>query len=186
MTKSNSNSTALWAGAKKPLLLVLSGPSGAGKDAVLNKLKIVHSPIAHITTMTTRAKRPKEKDGVDYNFVTIEQFQKLIDDNELLEYAKVYDNFYGVPKQPVRDAGCRKRHHYQNRRSGAASIKKICRRQFLYFWPLTPQELVDRLTMRNTESQENLKLRIDTVKRCLKSACSITSPSTNTAKSTAS
>lgn len=166
MTKSNSNSTALWAGAKKPLLLVLSGPSGAGKDAVLNKLKIVHSPIAHITTMTTRAKRPKEKDGVDYNFVTIEQFQKLIDDNELLEYAKVYDNFYGVPKQPVRDAlAAGNDTIIKIDVQGAASIKKIVPQAiFIFLAPLTPQELVDRLTMRNTESQENLKLRIDTVK----------------------
>jgi guanylate kinase len=74
MTKSSSNNEFLWNREKKPLLLVLSGPSGAGKDAVLNRLKKANFPIAHITTMTTRAKRPREKDGVDYNFVTKEQF----------------------------------------------------------------------------------------------------------------
>ena len=61
MTKSNSNSAILWDCEKKPLLLVLSGPSGAGKDAVLHRLKMVHFPIAHITTMTTRPKRPQGK-----------------------------------------------------------------------------------------------------------------------------
>jgi guanylate kinase len=166
MTKSNSNNTVLWNGAKKPLLLVLSGPSGAGKDAVLNKLKMVHFPIAHITTMTTRARRPKERDGVDYNFITKEQFQKLIDDNELLEWANVYGNFYGVPKQPVRDAlAAGSDTIIKIDVQGAATIKKIVPQAvFIFLAPLTLQELIDRLAMRNTESEENLKLRIDTVK----------------------
>jgi guanylate kinase len=166
MTKLNSNNDILWNGAKKPLLLVLSGPSGAGKDAVLNKLKMVHFPIAHITTMTTRAKRPRERDGVDYNFVSREQFQKLIDNNELLEWANVYGNFYGVPKQAVREAlAAGKDTIIKIDVQGAATIKKIVPQAiFIFLAPLTLQELIDRLTMRNTESEENLKLRIDTVK----------------------
>ena len=166
MTKSNSNNDILWNGAKKPLLLVLSGPSGAGKDAVLHRLKMVHFPIAHITTMTTRAKRPKEKDGIDYNFVTEEQFQRLIDDNELLEWANVYGNFYGVPKQTVRNALAEgKDTIIKIDVQGAVTIKKIVPQAvFIFLAPLTMQELIDRLTMRNTESEENLRLRIDTVK----------------------
>ncbi|MDD4923958.1 MAG: guanylate kinase [Dehalococcoidales bacterium] len=166
MTKSNSNNDILWNGAKKPLLLVLSGPSGAGKDAVLNRLKMVHFPIAHITTMTTRAKRPREKDGIDYNFVTEEQFQRLIDNNELLEWANVYGNFYGVPKQAVREALAEgKDTIIKIDVQGAATIKKIVPQAiFIFLAPLTMQELIDRLTMRNTESEENLRLRIDTVK----------------------
>ncbi len=166
MTKSNSNNEVLWDGAKKTLLLVLSGPSGAGKDAVLNRLKMVHFPIAHITTMTTRPRRPKEKDGIDYNFVNREQFQKLIDDNELLEWANVYGNFYGVPKQAVREAlAAGKDTIIKIDVQGAATIKKIIPQAiFIFLAPLTMQELIDRLTMRNTESEENLRLRIDTVK----------------------
>jgi guanylate kinase len=170
MTKSSSNCEILWPGAKKPLLLVLSGPSGAGKDAVLSRLKIVHFPIAHITTTTTRTKRPKEKDGVDYNFVTREQFQQLIDRNELLEWANVYGNFYGVPKQAVRDAlGAGKDTVIKIDVQGAATIKKIVPQAvFIFLAPLTMQELIDRLTIRNTESEENLRLRIATVKEEMK------------------
>jgi guanylate kinase len=166
MTKLNSNTDILWNGDKKPLLIVLSGPSGAGKDAVLHRLKMVHFPIAHITTMTTRSKRPKEKDAIDYNFVTREQFQKLIDNNELLEWANVYGNFYGVPKQAVRDALAEgKDTIIKIDVQGAATIKKIVPQAiFVFLAPLTMQELIDRLTMRNTESEENLKLRIETVK----------------------
>ena len=166
MTKSNSSNAILWNGDKKPLLLVLSGPSGAGKDAVLNRLKTVHFQIVHITTMTTRAKRPREKDGIDYNFVTREQFQKLIDDNELLEWANVYGNFYGVPKQAVRETlAAGKDTIIKIDVQGAATIKKIVPQAiFIFLAPLTLQELIDRLTMRNTESGDNLKLRIDTVK----------------------
>ncbi len=166
MTKSNSNCDTLWNCDKKPLLMVLSGPSGAGKDAVLHRLKMVHFPIAHITTMTTRPKRPKEKDGIDYYFVTKEQFQKLIDDNELLEWANVYGNFYGVPKQAVRDALAEGNDTIiKIDVQGAATIKKIVPQAiFIFLSPLTMQELIDRLTMRNTESEESLKLRIETVK----------------------
>ena len=147
-------------------MLVLSGPSGAGKDAVLNRLKKANFPIAHITTMTTRAKRPREKDGVDYNFVTKEQFQTLIDDNELLEWANVYGNFYGVPKQAVREAlASGKDTIIKIDVQGAATIKNILPQAiFIFLAPLKLQELIDRLTMRNTESEQNLKLRIETVK----------------------
>ena len=166
MTKSSSNNEFLWNREKKPLLLVLSGPSGAGKDAVLNRLKKANFPIAHITTMTTRAKRPREKDGVDYNFVTKEQFQTLIDDNELLEWANVYGNFYGVPKQAVREAlASGKDTIIKIDVQGAATIKNILPQAiFIFLAPLKLQELIDRLTMRNTESEQNLKLRIETVK----------------------
>lgn len=166
MTKSSSNNDVLWNRGRENLLLVLSGPSGAGKDAVLNRLKKAHFPIAHITTMTTRAKRPREKDGIDYNFVTKEQFQKLIDDNELLEWANVYGNFYGVPKQAVREAlSAGKDTIIKTDVQGAATIKNILPQAiFIFLAPLKLQELIDRLTMRNTESEQNLKLRIETVK----------------------
>jgi guanylate kinase len=126
--------------------------------------------MAHITTMTTRPRRPKEKDGIDYNFVTREQFQQLIDQGELLEWANVYGNFYGVPKQAVREAlSAGKDTIIKIDVQGAATIKQIVPQAvFIFLAPLTLQELIDRLTIRNTESEENLKLRIDTVKEEMK------------------
>ncbi len=170
MTKLSSSNEILFNRVKKPLLLILSGPSGAGKDAVLKKLKMVHSPLAHIITMTTRPKRPKEKDGIDYNFVTREQFQQLIARDELLEWANVYGNFYGVPKQAVREAlSAGKDTIIKIDVQGAATIKRIVPQAvFIFLAPLTLQELIDRLTIRNTESEENLKLRIATVKEEMK------------------
>jgi guanylate kinase len=170
MTKLSSSNEVLFNRVKKPLLLILSGPSGAGKDAVIKKLKTVHFPMAHITTMTTRPRRPKEKDGIDYNFVTREQFQQLIDQGELLEWANVYGNFYGVPKQAVREAlSAGKDTIIKIDVQGAATIKQIVPQAvFIFLAPLTLQELIDRLTIRNTESEENLKLRIDTVKEEMK------------------
>ena len=88
----------------KPLLIVLSGPSGAGKDAVLKRLKKLDPSLKHITTVTTRPRRPREKNGIDYYFVSIERFQEMIAHNELLEQANVYGNWYGVPYGPVKQA----------------------------------------------------------------------------------
>jgi guanylate kinase len=170
MIKSNSNNGILFDMAKKPLLLVLSGPSGAGKDAVLSLLKTIHFPVAHIVTMTTRPRRPNEKDNIDYHFVSREQFQQLIDRGELLEWANVYGNFYGVPRQPVRqalDEG--KDTIIKIDVQGATTIKKnVPQAVFIFLVPQTIQELIDRLTRRNTESAENLRLRIATAEEEMK------------------
>ncbi|MBI4180333.1 MAG: guanylate kinase, partial [Chloroflexi bacterium] len=88
----------------KPLLVVLSGPSGVGKDAVLARMKELTSPLQHITTLTTRPRRPNEKNNVDYHFVSLKRFQEMIQKNELLEWANVYGNWYGVPREAVKQA----------------------------------------------------------------------------------
>ena len=87
-----------------PLLIVLSGPSGAGKDAVLNRMKQSGYPIEYTTTATTRPKRTAEKDGVDYHFISKESFKKMLDNKELVESANVYGNWYGIPKKPIEQA----------------------------------------------------------------------------------
>lgn len=170
MIKPNSNNKVLIHTTKKPLLLVLSGPSGAGKDAVLYRLKAIHFPVMHVVTATTRPKRPNEKNNIDYHFVSREQFQQLIDRNELLEWANVYDNFYGVPKQPVRQALAEgKDTIIKIDVQGAATIKKKLPQAVLIFLvPQTMKELTDRLTRRNTESKENLRLRIATAEEEMK------------------
>jgi guanylate kinase len=98
MKKKNPNPTP------KPLLVVLSGPSGAGKDAVLNHMKASGYPAKFITTNTTRPKRANEQDNIAYHFVSEKEFQKMLKNKELLEYANVYGNWYGVPREPIRQA----------------------------------------------------------------------------------
>src|SRR4030042_2383546 len=89
---------------RKPSLFILSGPSGVGKDAVLHRLKETSLPLKHVVTMTTRPRREREQDNIDYIFVSREYFQELIDNGGLLEYANVYGNMYGVPRVPVEEA----------------------------------------------------------------------------------
>ena len=88
----------------EPLLIVLSGPSGVGKDSVLNRMKERGLPFHFVVTATTRAKRPAETNGQDYFFVSSDEFARMIEANELLEYAIVYNDYKGIPKYQVRDA----------------------------------------------------------------------------------
>ena len=107
---------------RRPLLIVLSGLSGAGKDVVLTRMREIGCPLKYITTVTTRPQRSNEKDNVDYHFVSVEKFQEVIERNELLEWANVYGNWYGVPKGPVKQAltpARRSRTTYKKRRERA-------------------------------------------------------------------
>jgi guanylate kinase len=82
-------------------VFIISGPSGVGKDAVLDQLKIHHPEWKYVVTCTTRPMRPGEIDGVHYTFLSAEAFLDGIERNEFLEHALVYDNHYGVPRTPV-------------------------------------------------------------------------------------
>jgi guanylate kinase len=160
----NSKSSSPLGPENKPLLIVLSGLSGAGKDVVLNKLREGGCPVEFITTVTTRAKRPNEQDGVHYHFISREKYQEMIGRNELLESANVYGNWYGVPKAAV------KRALEQGKDviikidvQGAATIKKAVPQAVLIFLA-TPsmEELAQRLSQRRTETQSDLELRLNT------------------------
>ena len=150
--------------AGPPLLLILSGPSGAGKDAVLQRLKQEGLPLTHVTTMTTRPRRELEVEGVDYYFVTEDHFQALARADELLEHANVYGNWYGVPKAPVRRAlAAEEDVIIKIDVQGAATIRRLAPEAVLIF--LTPPhlgELVARLEQRHTETEVDLKRRIGT------------------------
>ena len=87
-----------------PLLIVISGPSGAGKDSVLNRMKERDLPFHFVVTATTRGRRESETDGKDYWFVSKDEFARMIVENELIEYAIVYDDYKGIPKREVRQA----------------------------------------------------------------------------------
>ena len=148
----------------KSLLIVLSGLSGAGKDAVLTRIRESGYPLEFIVTLTTRARRTNEKDGVHYRFISREKFQELIDRNELLEWANVYGNWYGVPKEPVKQALEKGRDVIVKVDvQGAATIKKILPQAvFIFLTPPSMEELVQRLRQRRTESPSALDLRVKT------------------------
>lgn len=154
----------------KPLLIVLSGPSGAGKDAILSRMKKTGYPIEFITTVTTRPRRAKEKNNVDYHFVSEESFQQMLKNNKLLEWAKVYGNWYGVPKQPVKRALDKGRDIIVRiDTQGAATIKKIIPQAvFIFVVPLSIEELAPRLKQRHTESPFDLALRLKTAEEEMK------------------
>ncbi len=90
--------------ARRGLMLVLSSPSGAGKTTLSRKLLDMDKGVALSISVTTRKMRPGEKDGRDYHFIERRQFDALVEKNDLLEWAEVFDNFYGTPKKPVMEA----------------------------------------------------------------------------------
>ena len=87
-----------------PVLVVISGPSGVGKDATLQLMKEKRYPFYFVVTATTRPKRASEEDGVDYHFISVGEFAEMIEQEELLEYAVVYGDYKGIPKKHVREA----------------------------------------------------------------------------------
>src|SRR5437667_5257075 len=89
--------------ARQGLLFVLSAPSGTGKDTVIHALKQQGMDLYVVPSVTTRAPRPGESEGSPYHFISQEKFQQLVEQDELLEYANVHGNWYGQPRQPIRD-----------------------------------------------------------------------------------
>jgi len=148
----------------KPLLIVLSGPSGAGKDAILSRMKKSGYPLRFITTVTTRPPRAKERDNVDYHFVSVENFQKMLKNKKLLEWANVYGHWYGVPKAPLKQALDKGQDTVVKVDiQGAATIKKIVPQAvFIFIAPPSIKELVKRLSERHTESPNDFALRLKT------------------------
>jgi guanylate kinase len=155
---------------QKPDLFILSGPSGVGKDAVLHKLKETSLPLKYVVTMTTRPRRQRERDNIDYIFVSREYFQDLIDNDGLLEYANVYGNMYGVPRAQVEEA-LDKGHDVIVKVDvqGAENIKRIKPDSIsIFLVPPSLSELSQRLKQRRTESREALELRIQTASEEMK------------------
>ena len=170
MKNMSHESQAPFSLAAKPLLIVLSGPSGAGKDALLTRMKESGYPLEYITTVTTRAQRADERDNVDYHFVSTRKFQEMIKNNELLEWANVYGNWYGVPRRPVKEALDREQDIIVKvDTQGAATIKKILPEAvFIFLIPPSMEELATRLKQRHTESAVDSALRIKTAEEEMK------------------
>ena len=146
----------------RPLLIVLSGPSGVGKDAILTRLKESDYPLRSVTTLTTRAQRTTETNGVDYHFVSMERFQKMIENGEFLERANVYGNWYGVPTEAVKQALDRGEDTIMKLDvQGATTIKKIVPQAvFIFVVPPSMEELAMRLKQRYTDSPADIDLRL--------------------------
>ena len=166
MEKASHKKTA----EKRPLFIVLSGPSGIGKDAILTRMKESGYPLEYITTVTTRPRRARERDNVDYHFISTESFQGMISDNELLEWANVYSNWYGVPKGPVKQALDKGQDTIVKVDiQGATTIKKILPQAvFIFLMPASMEELAIRLKQRHTESPSDLSLRTKTAEEEIK------------------
>lgn len=151
----------------QPLLIVISGPSGVGKDSVLQRMKERGLPFHFVVTATTRPRRPGEVDGVDYHFVSHDQFAEMIEHGELLEYAIVYNDYKGIPKEQVREALASGRDVVMRLDvQGAETIRDLCPDALLIFLSTrTEDELEHRLKARKTETPEGLKLRIATARQ---------------------
>jgi guanylate kinase len=148
------------------LLVVISGPSGVGKDSVLRGLREQGLPFSFVPTMNTRPRRPDEIDGVDYFFVTTEEFVNLLEQGELLEHAVVYGDYKGIPKKPIREAlNSGQDVVLRVDVQGAATLKRLIPQAiFIFLTTQTEEELVERLLKRKTESPESLRIRIATAR----------------------
>ena len=146
------------------MLIVIAGPSGVGKDSILARMKELRKPYHFTVTATTRPQRESERNGSDYIFLTTERFRRMIDREELLEWAEVYGNLYGVPKSQVTEALSAGRDVIvKTDVQGAATIKRLSADALIIFLaPPSLDELAQRLTARMTESTEELSLRLAT------------------------
>jgi len=151
----------------EPLLIVISGPSGVGKDTVIQRMIERNLPFHFVVTATTRPPRPNEVHGKDYFFYTRIEFAKMIKKGELLEHAVVYNDYKGIPRAQVHDALASGKDVIMRLDvQGANTIRSLFADALLIF--ISPQdeaEMVNRLHGRKTESSEDLQLRIATARQ---------------------
>ena len=155
----------------RPLIVVVSGPSGVGKDALIKRLRETREGLHFVVTATSRAMRPGEVHGEDYFFVSKEEFLGMVERDELLEYALVYGEYKGIPKQQIREfmaRGCDivLRVDIQ----GAETLRRIFGDAAVFVFVVAESEaaLVERLVGRRTESNEALLVRVATAREEVK------------------
>jgi len=152
--------------SQAPLLIVISGPSGVGKDSVIERMKERGLPIHFVVTTTSRPPREDEIEGEDYYFVSTDEFENMIEQDELFEYALVYEQYKGIPKHRVQE-GLESGKDVVLRLDvqGAQTIRSLLSDALLIFISTTDEEeLVNRLKSRKTESDESMKLRLETAR----------------------
>ena len=150
-----------------PLLVVLSGPSGVGKDAVLAELKKLPQPWHFAVTATTRPPRPGEQDGIDYIFLDTDTFLTMRERDQFLECAQVYGHWYGVPRSQVRQGFAAGRDVILKIDvQGAATVRQLAPEAlFIFLLPGSLAELAQRLTQRQTETAADAQLRLQTAQQ---------------------
>ncbi|MCC6260434.1 MAG: guanylate kinase [Anaerolineales bacterium] len=150
-----------------PILIVISGPSGVGKDTVVQRMKERGLPFHFVVTATTRERRQNETHGQDYWFVSKEEFARMIEEDELIEYAVVYGDYKGIPKWEVRGAlASGKDVVMRVDVQGAETVRKLVPEALLIFITCEgEEELERRLRERKTESSDSLALRIATARK---------------------
>jgi len=152
-------------------LFIISGLSGAGKDSVINELKKKGVDFEWMITTTTRSMRPGESEGNPYHFVSLEQFKKMINQGEFIEYAQVYDYYYGLEKKRLNEALKRGRPVIiRVDAQGAATYKKLYPEAKIIFLipPPSLEILAERLRQRGQDSEEVIERRLAEAKNELK------------------
>ncbi len=151
---------------KPPLLVVLSGPSGAGKDAVLDEMARRGLRFHRVITCTTRPPRDAERDGVDYFFVSDAEFDRLIETGGLLEHAVVYGHRSGVPRQQVADKLREGLDVYvRTDVQGAAAIRKLAPGAVLVFIaPSSLDDIEQRIRARGADDEATVRRRLATAR----------------------
>lgn len=149
-----------------PVVVVMSGPSGVGKDAVLRRLLEQRPELTMLVTATDRAMRKGEVNGVDYHFVSTKDFEAMIQDDELIEHAVVYEQYKGIPKSSVRNKlSSNEDVILRLDVQGAATVKKIIPNSISIFITAESEfSLAKRLAKRGTETEDELTKRIETAR----------------------
>ena len=146
---------------RKGLLLVVSGPSGAGKGTICKEFLNNNKDVKLSVSATTRSPREGEVDGVNYFFVSKDKFKEMIDNNELLEHAQIYDNFYVTPKAAILE-NLENGHDVvlEIEMQGARQIKEVYPEGvFIFILPPSLSELKNRIVGRGTETEEQIHKR---------------------------
>ncbi len=149
---------------RRGLMFVLSSPSGAGKTTITRALLNNNPDLEISISATTRPRRPGEVDGQDYYFVDIPQFNAMVDNGEMLEHAKVFNNYYGTPRQPVEEAMARGHDViFDIDWQGTQQLREIARDHLVTVFILPPsaKELERRLRTRAQDTEETIRHRME-------------------------
>ena len=147
-----------------PRVFIISGPSGVGKDSVLEQLRLAYPDAQYVVTATSRAMRPGELEGVHYHFIERDEFERQIADGDFIESANVYGNLYGVPRRPIVEG-------LESGRNviikvdvkGAKTLReKISNPVSIFLAPESMAELRERLRSRKTDNEDALNRRFNT------------------------